>query len=276
MQAVDGRSVQWDGHLLLVHEGEQQRRAGVTAWTRRGLDLGAKILYIEPPHESGDRAFMEVLNEGGVDAQGLVERGQLQVLPADDDRVYSATWQGSVIDEALTDGYPTVRWSAEARTAWSLMPTQVHADIEWATDGLCHARPVSVLCQYPSDLPEPVLQSVCAMHGDGLREALVQTSGIPGGLALTGEIDRSNARIVHVALTAASATHKEGDEAFVLGLGGVDFLDVAGARALLSGTTVHRARGGVVLISEVQSAVCRLLLLLGVDRFDGVSLEALR
>jgi anti-anti-sigma factor len=274
MQALNGRSVCWDGHLLLVHASERQRRAGVTAWVRRGLDVGAKIFYVEPPHEPGDRRLMGVLHEGGVDAEDLAERGQLEVFPADE-RVYSTAWQASVTDEALSDGYPTVRWSGEARTAWSLMSRGVHADIEWATDELCQARPVSVLCQYPSDLTEADLQAVCAMHGGGLRETLVQTSPIPGGVAVAGEIDHSNARMVHVALTAASATHTE-DDPFLLGLEAVDFLDVAGARALLTGTHAYRARGGVVRVPEAQPPVGRLLRLLGVDRFDGFSLEDLR
>jgi anti-anti-sigma factor len=219
---------------------------------------------------------MGVLDGGGVDADDLVERGQLQVFSADDDRVYSAAWQASVIDDALSGGYPTVRLSGEARTAWSLMAPEVHAGIERATDELCRALPVSVLCQYPSDLTEAVLQDACDMHRDGLREVLVQTSPIPGGLAIAGEIDHSNARIVHSALSAASATRPEGGDPFVVGLGAVDFLDVAGARALLTGTTAYRARGGMVHIPEVQAPVGRLLRLLGVDRFDGVSLEEWR
>jgi anti-anti-sigma factor len=275
MQALNGRSIGWDGHVVLVHAGERQRRAGLTAWVRRGLDLGAKILYIEPAHEPADRALVGVLHEGGVDVASLTERGQLQVFPADE-RVYDTQWQASVTDEALSDGYPTVRWSGEAGTAWSLMSQGVHAEIERATDELCRERPISVLCQYPSDLLEADLQAVCAMHGGGLRETLVQTSPVPGGMAVAGEIDHSNARIVHVALAAASATRTEGDDPFLLGLAGVDFLDVAGARALLTGTSAHRARGGVVRVPEVQPPVGRLLRLLGVDRFDGFSLEDVR
>jgi anti-anti-sigma factor len=276
MEAVDRRSASWDGHLLLVHEGEPQRRAGVTAWTRRGLELGAKILYIEPPDEPPERSYVGVLGEGGVDADVLVEHGQLQVFSADDDRVYDAAWQTSVIDDALSDGYPTVRMSGEARTAWSLMPAMVHAGIERATDELCHALPVSVLCQYPSDLTEAALQDACDMHRDGLREALVQTCPTPGGMAVAGEIDHSNARIVHSALAAATATRPEGAAPFIVGLGAVDFLDVAGARALLTGTTPYRARGGMVRVLDIQAPVGRLLRLLGVDRFDGVSLEEWR
>lgn len=276
MQAQNGRSGGWDGHLLLVHASERQRRKGVTAWVRRGLDLGAKILYIEPPHEPADRALMGMLHQGGVDAEDLVERGQLQVFPADE-RVYSTAWQASITDKALSDGYPSVRWSGEARTAWSLMSPGLHADIEWLTDEMCQARPVSALCQYPADLMEADLQTVCAMHGGGLRETLVQTSPISGGLAVTGEIDHSNARMVHVALTAAaSATDTQGADPFLLGLEGVDFLDVAGARALLTGTDAYRARGGVVRVPEVQPPVGRLLRLLGVDRFDGFRLEDLQ
>jgi anti-anti-sigma factor len=273
MQPVGGRSLSWDGHLVLVHDSESQRRAGVSAWVRRGLDLGAKILYIEPRDVTAERSLVRVLKDDGVDADEVLGRGQLQVFRAEDDRVYRETWFMKVLEQALAEGYPTVRWSAEADTAWSVMSPEVHAAIEAMTDDMCRSQPVSVLCQYPSRLGEATLQTVCALHGDGLRGAMVQTTPIPGGCAVAGEVDRSDARMLHLALAAASANPRHGDAAFVVDLGALDFLDVAGARALVTGTEEHRVRGGTVSLRAAQPNVAHLLRLLGVDRLAGFGLE---
>jgi len=209
----------------------------------------------------------------GIAGDEAVQRGQLQVFSAGDRRVYDQAWQMSLLDEALADGFPAVRWSAEADTAWSVLPRALHADIEWATDDLCHTRPVSVLCQYPAALQETTMETVCAMHTDGLRGSLVRTSPIPGGMAIAGEVDGTNAGMVHSALAAQSAATTGGVTTFVVELSGLDFLDLAGARALVTGTAAHRAAGGVVCLRAARPPVDRLLRLLGVDRFDGFRVE---
>jgi len=265
----------WDGHLLLVYDNERQRRAGVAAWARRGLDLGAKVLYIEPPEESAERSFLGLLQEHEIDVDDALARGQIQTVPADAG-AYSPTWQASMVEQALADGYPTVRWSGEAATAWREMSPSVHADIEWATDELCHTLPVSVLCQYSSGLARTPTQTVFAMHGDGVRSSQLQTSPIPGGLALAGEVDTSNERILRSALMAASAVASEGQGSFVVELSQVDFLDVAGVRTFMTGTAGHRVGGGTVCLRGAQRRVDRVLRLLGVDTADGFVIEGPR
>jgi anti-anti-sigma factor len=262
----------WDGHLMLVHRDERQRRAGVVDWVRRGLELGAKILYTEPADEPAERALLTVLEQHELSVDRAVDRGQLEVLPADD-LTYSTTWQADTIDAALAAGYPTVRWSAEAETAWSVMSPTEHADIEWATDELCQSRPVSILCQYSATLTPATLQTVCAMHGSRVRETLLHTSSIPGGIALAGEVDASNEAILHSSLTAACGVAGIGHRGVLVDLGRLTFLDVAGARALLTGTAAHRGNGGSVLLSAARPPVRRLLWLLGVDLEPGCVLE---
>ena len=262
----------WDGHLLLVHSDERQRRAGVVAWVRRGLELGAKILYTERADEPAERALTTLLQQHELDVDRAVDRGQLQVVPADVE-TYSSTWQVDTIDAALAAGYPTVRWSAEARTAWSVMSPTEHADIEWATDELCRCRPVSILCQYPSSLTPATLQTVCAMHGGRVRESLLHTFSIPGGIALAGEVDASNEAVLHSSLTAACGATEVAHRSVVVDLGRLTFLDVAGARALLTGTAAHRGNRGSVLLLAAQPPVDRILRLLGVDQEPGCIVE---
>jgi anti-anti-sigma factor len=255
----------WDGHLVLVHGNEQPRRAGVASWVRRGLELGAKILYIEPLDELPERSLMGVLRASEVCVDAAVDRGQLEVFPADDE-AYSQQFQTRAIDDALAAGYPTVRWSAEAETAWSVMSRSAHADVEWSTDELCRQRPVSILCQYPAGLTQPTLQTVCAMHAGGVRDSLLQTSLIPGGIALAGEVDVSNEAILRSSLMAAGSATKVGRGSFAVDLSRLDFLDVAGAKALLTATTAHRMNGGRVFLRAAQPPVERVLRLLDVGR----------
>lgn len=270
MESVDGRPVNWDGHLVLVHQTERQRRNAVGAWVRHGLDRGAKILYIEPPQEPAERSLLGLLEEQMVDVEEAVERGQLLVFPADDG-VYSPTWQASVVDHALTEGYPSVRWSGEADTAWGVMSPSAHADIEWATDRLCRSRPVSILCQYSAGLTPSTLQTACAMHGDGVRESLLQTFPGPGGIALAGEVDASNEHLLRCALLAATSVADRSH--FFVELSRLDFLDVRGARSLLTGTTEYRSHGGSVVLWSARRPVARVLRLLGVDRAEGIIVE---
>ena len=104
---------------MLYHD-ESYRRAGVAAWLRRGLELAAKILYTEPPGEPSGRSLTGLLQDQPGAAEAA-ERGQIQVIQADR-TAYDPRWQASVVEDALRQGYPSVRWSAEATTAWSVMP----------------------------------------------------------------------------------------------------------------------------------------------------------
>ena len=268
---VGERPTGWDGHLALVYDSEELRRAGVAAWVRRGLDLAAKILYIEPAHESADRGLVGVLKENGVDVEAALERGQLEVFSADED-VYRPDWQASVVEEALAAGYGSVRWSGEATTAWSVMSPSAHAGTEQEADELCRSGAVSILCQYPAAVTPATWQSAFKTHAGGLTDAVLWVRQAVGGVALTGEVDASNARTLTAALLAIVAW-AAGTE-LVLDLAGLTFMDLAGARALLGGTAAYRMGGGRVRIREPQRQVATVLTAVGVDgscRIEGAS-----
>lgn len=258
-----------EGHVLLLYYEESYRRTGVGAWVRRGLELGAKILYIEPPDELSARSLSGLLqDQPGTDE--AVERGQIQVVPADR-TAYDPHWQASVVEDALRQGYPSVRWSAEATTAWSVMPRDRHADFERTTDRLCQSLPVSVMCQYPARESIEVLGPVSNVHASGLRERLFQAAPFDGGLAVSGEVDASNHDILRALLQATTAATDR--ESFVVDLSGLDFLDVRGARALMAGTGAYRRHGGQVRLRTPRPVVDRLIRLLAFDRSRGVLME---
>jgi anti-anti-sigma factor len=261
----------WDGHVLLVHSSEQQRRAGVVAWVRRGLDLGAKILYIEPVEGPAERSLMHVLRTSNIDVGEAVGRGQLQVLPAGGE-AYETALRARCVDDALAEGYPMVRCSGEASTAWSVMSSTAHANLEWATDELCRMRPLSILCQYPSDLAPESLRTAFAMHGGGVRESSLSAWPIPGGIALAGEVDVCNEAVLRSSLMAAVSA-EEGGGRFVVDLSRLTFLDVSGVRALVTGTSAYRLNGGSVVLRAAQPPVDRILRLLALEREHGFMLQ---
>jgi len=263
------RPHQWDGHLVLLHDNEAQRRTGVAAWVRRGLALGEKILYTEPSRQAPDRRLTAVLEKQQVAVEQALGSGQLQVVPADA-TAYDPAWQMSVIDSALRDGYPSVRWAGEAETAWSLMSRRVHAEVEQATDDLCRSHPLSVLCQYPSSAMS--LTKMCGFHGAGVRHASLAASCSADGVSLVGEVDISNCELLHAVLLARTST---ADDTYTLDLSELTFLDVTGTRAIVSGTHGYRSGGGHVLIRTTNATrpVERVLRLLGVDKGGDISME---
>lgn len=271
MDSLRTRQLSWHGHLLLIHHNEQERRAGVATWVNRGLELGEKTIYIEPPGEPASRSLMRVLDEHGVSAAAAVQRGQLQIVLADYD-VYSPEHLGGLVDQALLQGYPAVRFSGEAATACNVVPRSDHMDIEWATDRLCHTQPVSVMCQYSLALARKALPAVSAMHLDGVRERLLQTGRRPDGIALVGEVDVSNRDVLHFVLQAATVDVTAAP--FVVDLSSLEFLDVAGARTLLTATKSYREGGGRVLLREPKQMVSRVLELCGVEAAGGLGVDS--
>lgn len=266
------RRPSWDGHLLLIYQEEAQRRAEVAAWVRRGLDLGAKILYIEPQDESPARSLSRLIQDQP-EASDAMQTGQIQIVPADH-AAYDPAWQASVVERALRQGYPSVRWSGDATTAWRVMPKPRHADVERETDQVCRSQPVSVMCTYPAREATGVLRGVSAAHGAGLRERLLEVAPIDGGLALSGELEVSNEEILRTVLLAATTTPER--DPFVVDLSGLDFMDVSGARSLIAGTDRYRRLGGHVWLQTPRPHVDRLIRMLDIDRERGFLTEKLR
>lgn len=260
----------WDGHVLALYTGESQRRGQVEAWVRRGLDVGAKILLIEPSGQPPTRSLSGLLGHQA-DALEAMMSGQIEVIPASQE-AYDPAWQASVSQRSLRR-YPLVRWAGDATTAWAVMSRTRHAEIERVTDMVCESQQVSVMCHYPASAAMETLGDLSATHSAGMREELLQATPMAdGGLAVSGEVDCSNQALLRSVLLAATRTAELAT--FVVDLSGVRFLDVAGVRALLAGTDPYRGQGGQVRL-YAPPRVDRLVRLLGLDREPGILTEAL-
>ena len=240
----------------------------VAAWVQQGLRRDAKVVYVQPPCSSPDRSLHSILETHPVPlAREAMAIGQIQVVEPDA-TFYSGEAQRRLLDEALADGYSSVRLTGEVETAAGLVLQEVHDDAETAIERLCRAEPISALCQCPAGLSPERLRRVFANHMGGIRAGRVHVRVGVGEMRLAGEADVSSGDAIRwslwAALRAGSGTTLR------LDLSGLTFLDVAGFEAILSGSADFRRAGGRVLLRGAYGPVRRLLELVGVDDRQGM------
>ena len=254
----------WDGHVLLLHDGDEERLARTTAWVRRGLELGERVVHADGA--DGTR-LLDALRRGRVDVDTAASDGFLVAAPAE--RLVDPAVRRDLVAEALGAGCSGVRLEAPAVAERpGHVPTS--AEPEREAQELCRSGRVSVLCR--SDRARArgtLLRTAVASHWDGVRAGILSSRLGHEGLALCGEADLSVADVLAAALHAATAAAH--------GLAWVDvgdlrFLDVAGARALMHATRRFREDGGTVLLLDARPPVRHVVHLLGLDTLDGLVL----
>lgn len=269
-------AVGWDGHLLLLHRSEAERGDAVAEWVRHGLESDERVIYAERPEESPERSLLGVLHQRGLDTAAAVDEGRLVVLPVGD--FYPREGQAALVDRALDEGFHRVRLSAEARVALSKVAQDDYEHYEDAMDVLCATRPVSALCQYDQGSTTGWwLRRATGSHLGGLRETQLRSTPATGGLCLVGSVDLSNDRVLEAVLQQATGLHGEpgaaspDDDLLWLDVRALDFIDVAGCRALARSTERFRRGGGGVVLVAPKPVVDRTLHLMGVDEMPGVA-----
>ena len=269
MQPSPWPTIAWDGHLVHLHRSERDRRAAVAAWASRGLALGERVVYIAPVPDRAQDLLCLLLRREGTDAAAALQHGQLQVV-GPEPQLYSPSGQVGLVDQALRDGYPAVRVSAEEGGTAAVVTQEEHAQLEWAMDRLCHSHPASALCQYHQDLTPMMLHAVCAMHSGGVvaGELGIRSDGCT--VHVFGEVDVSTQGVLRSALRAFLSRERE---ELTVELGRLHFVDVGAARALMSATREYRHDGGSLRLQEIQPKVRRVLDLLGFGLAPGVVLE---
>jgi anti-anti-sigma factor len=256
----------WGGHVLLLYVNEHHRLTTMAGWVRSGLDRGDKVLYAEVP---GDLAVLRALEERGLDVADAAARGQLSGLPLGE--FYPEAGQALLVDSALEEGYPAVRFSAHAHLARAHLSGERYLEVERGIEELCATRPVSALCQY--DAGRTRLEEL--VHAMGSHPRLVDHDELrlhqhPGRVVLEGEASLVSSEMLEVALERACAVSRTGSMS--VDLSGLDFIDVAACRALMLGSAAFRESGGYLHLERARPAVRRTLRLLGVERLGRVVL----
>ena len=254
----------WDGHVLLLHSGEDERQARTTAWARRGLELGECVLHADGPE--GAR-LLDALTRRGVDVGAAAAGGLLVAVR--EERLADPEARRELAAEALEAGYPGVRLETPFTPERPvLIPAQSEAERD--AQELCRSGRVSVLCKGDRTRARGMLlRSAVASHPDGVRVGILSACPSQESLILSGEADMSVTDVLGAALHAVLAAAR--------GVAWVDvadlrFLDVACARAMVHATRSFRADGGTVVLLDARPPVRHVLHMLGLDALGGFTL----
>jgi anti-anti-sigma factor len=263
---ADGPTTEASPHVLLLYRDERHRQARVVSWVRDGLVHGEKILYSTVP---GDPLVAD-LDRAKTDGVPTPRPGQLTVLSSQE--IFPGARQAELVHRALDEGYPGVRLSARADAGLRDSRLEEYKAVDRLTDSLCASLPVTALCQLDArSASDETLTAVIESHS-GVEDAQMRLRRRDDQvLVLSGEVDFSSAEILSRALR--SLCRSEAASAVVVDLSELSFVDMAGCRALVSGTDELRSGGGGVTLTGVSSHLRRVLTLLGVDRLPGLELS---
>jgi hypothetical protein len=142
-------------HVGLFYTAEEQHRSVVTAFLRRGLQQGARTLYVSRAHEPD--TILAYAREGGTDVDDALSRRQLRVVrwgqlaPKDPsaEGVSIAAGMPALAEEAVAEGFSGL-WLAIEWTG----STNGHPSADWLLRqeeriGECiRHTPTTVLCQF--------------------------------------------------------------------------------------------------------------------------------
>ena len=262
----------WDGHLLLLHESEEERRSGFAAWVRQGFELRERVVCLDVDGTWVSPTLVSALWGHGINADAVRQARRVLGIPLAG--FQSPESRAGVVQEALAEGYRGVRLIVDASAALRVLPGEGYGDIDRAIDRLCETHPVSALCHYDSTTDAATgLDDVAAPHVAGrIRDRQLFVTRDDDGLCLIGEVDVNNHRLLAATLRASTTGSEAGQATFRLDLSSLAFLSVGGARALAEGTRQYREKGGRVLLTRPPRVVERVLRTLGVDLMPGMEL----
>lgn len=261
-------------HLCWSYDGVADLAAVVLPYLDEGRRRGEHLLLV-----GESREVLDAVVEDLPDRDALLADGRLEVRTTADaytaDRDVSPAAQVERYREATLAAVQ--RGRTGLRVAADITPLaragggrrQLHA-YEKLADELMGAVPMTALCLYDTALGDDVLGPLAVLHPGqhlGRRYPLVHLSGRGPALALHGEVDVSQAEDVARALldVCGDPPPDGGVRDVVLDLAGLEFLDVAGARALAATVLELDVRGVRVRLVGARRSPRRVLELFGVS-----------
>jgi anti-anti-sigma factor len=216
-----------------------------------------------------------------VDTRRSTEDGSLRTL--DVPHFYPAQGQAALVDPPLRSGRPGVRLVTSAEGALAYLGESEFRRVEREMDVLCETRPVMLLCHLHSgtrraEPTSPALDPFVDTHAHELRSPSLTMHRTAGGVHLSGDLDLDSCGLVEAVVARATqhtgaAGQQRLEATLVVDLSELDFIDVAGYRALRRGTEPWRGRGGTVMLTGTGGTVRRVLELLGPGAGGDVRLE---
>ncbi|MGI5245943.1 MEDS domain-containing protein [Dactylosporangium sp. CA-139066] len=231
-------------HLCLPFASEAEQREVVSAYIADGLRRGERVLYFaDRTHADAIDAW---LGPHSVDGALAIARGQLDVRPAGDGAFDPAEVVVGIRDavrDARAAGFQGLRLTGEM--SWALRGAPTHVRLHEYESGVAStvvdSGDLAAVCQYDerifatADLPALLAHHAGVVRIDPLhddRRLRIVPTYSPRGLRIGGVVDDATAAPLADALAQAAAW-PAGEPWFVLDLADLDFVDVAGIRALV-------------------------------------------
>jgi ABC-type transporter Mla MlaB component len=260
-------------HLCWVYRDDRDWIDTASRYLAEGAGANDQLLYVANKPEPALIDDLATLPQ----RDAMLESGQLQVLPLlhcyppmgdpADDRVQTDAYR--IRAQAAADaGYRALRLAADASGLVSTVDrARRFAAYELLVDSMIAQSPMTALCGYGAQHIAPASARVLSFvhptcnHGDHRPRASLH-AGDGGRWRLTGELDIASIDELELALAAIPTDHDVD-----LALDGLEFIDVAGTRALIS--LARRLKPDHRLIVHEPPNVLRRLLELGWPELDG-------
>lgn len=265
-------------HACLAFADDAEQRLLVTAYLRRGLERGERVLYFAdetPPDEVADW-----LREAGVQPEPPLRSGQLTITTAERSYLSSGSFDPAAmtaalhreVAAALAAGYPGFRVSGEMGWALRGVPGADRLGAyETAVQGVFAGRRASAVCQYDArrfdaaalggvDHRHPLAVEPQALYASG---TLRLTEAFRDGrrtLRVAGEVDRGSCEPLARALETAAT--RPGD--VTLDLSDLEFIDLAGLRVLVD-TATRLAPDRRLHLLDLAPRLCHVIRVVGWD-----------
>lgn len=266
LAAVPGED--WDSHLLLLYHDQSDRVASVVSWVHRGLDRGDKIFYSTVPGEPAlMAALVPALESGGDGVARAMRDGQFSFISLEE--FFPGAQQAALARRALAEGYPGVRFSAQADAALQSIGERDYRAIDELMEELCRSSAVSALCLYGArgDVGTS-LSAVLDSHPHAVRDALMRLRRDGNRIEVAGEVDLASAQVLAGVLQRSYDVADPTET--MLDVSRLEFIDVAGCRGLVIGTEDLRRAGGTVFVQGSAGHIRKVMSLVGLDRLPGM------
>jgi anti-anti-sigma factor len=269
-------------HACLTFSDADERLDIVAAFVLDGLNRGDKVVCLTDALEPAE--LSTELSSRGLPVESSTCSGQLEVASSVSayvtggafDPVQVISGLRSRIDNALTEGYPGLRISADM--VWALRPVSGLEQLltfEVQFSELLASRPATVVCQYDRAGFDAVsLAGASAAHGRAVAAVTYHADAvlricrqhIPPGVRIAGELDYRGLDPLMRALSEALRL----DSHIFLNLSQLSFIDVAAAGVMLQ--TAYGLTSGNLMTVVCQPVVGKVLRALGGDQVAALKL----
>jgi anti-anti-sigma regulatory factor len=269
-------------HACLTFADRDELFDLTAAFVRDGLAGGLKVIWLS---EAGPRLAVSELARRAIAVESAMAAGQIAAARCEgrllSGQAFSAGpavgWLSGQVAASRREGFPGLRVAVDM--SWALRPVtgvEQLPDFEEGIAAVVAGSTASVLCQYDREGFDPVtLASVAAFHTRSVAAATYYADAIvricrqyaPPGIRLAGQLDRTRADPLALALT--EAIRLEGP--ITVNMAGLAFIDAWCARMILDAA---RGLGGSRMVAlQCRSQVAARFVLLGAGKVDGVIVE---